>query len=160
MNGGASPFQETAGFAAAVHYHTATLLPSGKVLIAGGQDGQDKSSAALLLYDPYSGALEGACGGPCTMSKPRSYHTGTLLRDGRVLLVGGLEIANGPVQQADHTVDLYDSRAGTVQSLLSPFFLSNYQQTATLLQDGRVLLLGQRTISFNQPATPSRRPAP
>ena len=86
------------------------------------------------------------------MGKPRAYHASVLLRDGRVLLVGGLTIPSGAAQQADHTADLYDSRTGTVQSLFSTFFLSGAQQTATLLQDGRVLLLGAANYFF-QPAS-------
>jgi WD40 repeat protein len=61
--------------------HTATLLPSGKVLIAGG--GDDNSTAEL--YDPAIGSFS-ITGG---MEVGRSGHSATLLPNGSVLVVGG-----------------------------------------------------------------------
>src|SRR5437773_4630157 len=59
--------------------HTATLLPGGKILIAGG------GTSSAELYDPSTG-LSTATG---NMITPRRYHTATLLADGRVLIAGG-----------------------------------------------------------------------
>jgi len=58
---------------------TATLLPSAKVLIAGG------ATATAELFDPASESftLTG------DMVTPRRFHTATLLPDERVLVVGG-----------------------------------------------------------------------
>jgi hypothetical protein len=61
--------------------HTATLLPSGKVLVAGG--GDDNSTAEV--YDPATAAFSFAAG----MGIGRSGHTATLLPDGSVLVAGG-----------------------------------------------------------------------
>ena len=65
--------------------HTATVLPSGKVLVAGYASYYgDKSSAEL--YDRKSG--------PWTptgyLMSNRSGHTATLLPNGKVLVVGGI----------------------------------------------------------------------
>ena len=61
--------------------HTATLLPSGKVLVAGG--GSNPSTAEL--YDPSTGSFT-ATG---TMQTGRVAHTATLLQNGKTLLAGG-----------------------------------------------------------------------
>ena len=65
--------------------HTATLLPNGKVLVAGGSNGFVLSSAEL--YDPASGTWT-ATG---SLNTARYAHTATLLQNGRVLVAGGLD---------------------------------------------------------------------
>jgi hypothetical protein len=67
-----------------MYWHTATLLPSGKVLVAGGSDEFSMFSSAQL-YDPAVGAF--AARGD--MSARRALHTATLLPDGTVLIAGG-----------------------------------------------------------------------
>jgi hypothetical protein len=62
-------------------FHTATLLPSGEVLVAGG--GDEDSTAEV--YDPATGAFS-ITGG---MEIGRSGHTATLLPNGSVLVAGG-----------------------------------------------------------------------
>src|SRR5437867_1645285 len=68
--------------------HTATLLPNGKVLVAGGFTGlfgPYSATNTAEIYDPatgtwrYTGSLRFA----------RARHTATLLANGRVLVVGG-----------------------------------------------------------------------
>src|SRR5439155_14869814 len=60
--------------------HTATLLPNGKVLVAGGGD-INGIHASAELYDPASGTWSAT--GSLTTS--RSGHTATLLPNGKVL---------------------------------------------------------------------------
>ena len=62
---------------------TATLLQNGKILLAGGVNGQPVSSAEL--YDP-SSATSVTIG---SMKTNRTYHTATLLPNGKVLVAGG-----------------------------------------------------------------------
>jgi hypothetical protein len=99
-------FQTTGSLVAGRAAHTATLLPSGLVLLAGGYGGipADVQSdlASAELYDPSSGtfASTGA------MTRPRSWHTATLLRDGRVLIVGG-ELATSYDSGPESTAELY-----------------------------------------------------
>ena len=75
----------TGSLATARFRHTATLLPNGKVLVAGGYDiGSYLASAEL--YDPASGTWT-ATG---SLATARYAHTATLLPNGKVLVAGGL----------------------------------------------------------------------
>ena len=64
--------------------HTATLLPNGKVLVAGGVDSRGPLASAEL-YDPTSGTWS-ATG---SLATGRFLHTATLLPNGKVLVAGG-----------------------------------------------------------------------
>ena len=78
-------FTETGAMVDARSGHTATLLPSGNVLVAGGQDGSGSSLYTAELFDPATGAF--AFTG--SMETQRDGHTATLLNDRRVLVTGG-----------------------------------------------------------------------
>ncbi len=64
--------------------HTATLLPNGKVLIAGGHNGSTAVSSAEM-YDPTTGTWTTTA----EMSAVRVGHSATLLLNGKVLIAGG-----------------------------------------------------------------------
>src|SRR5450759_3444704 len=81
---GAPAWTATGGMIEDRFQDTATLLPDGKVLVAGGTVGTGLLASAEL-YDPSSGAWT-ATG---TMPTPRQGHTATLLPDGKVLVTGG-----------------------------------------------------------------------
>jgi hypothetical protein len=74
-------FSATESTTEARNSHTATLLRSGDVLIAGG--GDDNSTAEL--YDPTTNSFSITAG----MQVGRSGHSATLLPSGGVLVVGG-----------------------------------------------------------------------
>ena len=65
-------------------FHTATLLPSGQVLVAGGLNSSGLLSSAEL-YDPASGSWSSTG----SMGTARDLHTATLLPSGKVLVAGG-----------------------------------------------------------------------
>jgi hypothetical protein len=65
--------------------HTATRLPDGRVLVAGGYSGHAVSTAEL--YDPATGTWTGTD----DMNVARADHTATLLLDGTVLVAGGTD---------------------------------------------------------------------
>jgi len=70
--------------------HTATLLPDGRVLIAGGtgsrvKDFIDPAVPSIEVWDPATQAFSDLA----NLETARGAHTATLLRDGTVLIVGG-----------------------------------------------------------------------
>ena len=125
--------------------HTATLLTSGQVLIAGGNNETDFLSSAEL-YDPVTRNVT-AVG---AMTTARANHTATLLRNGRVLIAGGDQ--NGVVLD---TAEIYDPKRRTFRALASVMSTSRNKHTATVLRDGRVLLAGGSRADLYDPATNS-----
>lgn len=77
-------FARTGDMTTARTGHSATLLPNGKVLIAGGMAGNEPIATAEI-YDPASGtfSLTG------DMRQAQRWHTATLLLTGKVLISGG-----------------------------------------------------------------------
>jgi hypothetical protein len=112
--------------------HTATLLPSGQLLVAGGAN---PATASAELYDP--GARTFAPTGDMTAS--RSGHTATLLDGGKVLLAGGLPPSGQGPSLA--TAELYDPGTQTFTQTAS-MFVPRGQHSATKLRDGTVLVVG------------------
>jgi hypothetical protein len=84
-------FSTTGAMESTRQRHTATLLTDGTVLMAGGSefDGNVDIVTAAELFDPSSGTFTGTGG----MLTPRITHTATLLKDGTVLVTGGLNTA-------------------------------------------------------------------
>src|SRR5213078_4533407 len=119
----------TGSLGAGRYRHTATLLPSGKVLVAGGSNGSDLSSAEL--YDPASGTWT-ATG---SLGTARDAHTATLLPNGEVLVAGGY------TGSALSSAELYDPASGTWTATGS-LGTARDAHTATLLPNGKVLVAG------------------
>jgi hypothetical protein len=111
--------------------HTATRLPDGRVLIAGGEN----SSGALNeteLYDSSSGTFSAAA----NMSVARIEHTATLLGDGRVLIAGGRN-AGGSLS----TTEIFDPATGVFTNGPS-MSVARAGHSATLFANGRVFIAG------------------
>ena len=111
--------------------HTATLLPSGHVLVAGGEDSQSNRIASAELYDPSTGkwAVTGS------LQTPRIDHTATLLANGEVLVAGGV----GSTYTA--SAELYNTATGQwteTGSMTVPRAFA----AAVLLTNGKVLVAG------------------
>jgi hypothetical protein len=118
--------------------HTATLLPNGKVLVAGGF-----STAGFLnsaeLYDPASGTWS-ATG---SLHTARAVHTATLLPNGKILVAAGGR--NDPPYRLT-SAELYDPATGT-WSVTGSLNTARDSHTATLLPNGKVLVAGGGTNS-------------
>jgi hypothetical protein len=116
--------------------HTATLVPDdGKVLIAGG-DGMSPSTAEV--YDPGTGDFEA----PISMTTRRGAHAAEALAEpGLVLMVGGIGNGGFPLQSAE----IYDAAADSFTAVIgvgANMTATRAFATATLLEDGRVLVTG------------------
>lgn len=127
---------------------TATLLPNGKVLIAGGTSpllaGDFVMLATAELYDPATGKFS-ATG---SMVQARADQTATPLPDGHILVTGGWVWTKGGdgtwTQKTVPLAELYDPATGTFSSTGSMVH-SRVGAVATLLGDGRVLVIGGQT---------------
>ena len=112
--------------------HTATLLPNGKVLLAGGWNQQGRTKTAEL-YNPQTKTFEYTG----SLMAPRQGLTATLLKNGQVLIAGGDSARNTP----QLTAELYDPTTGTFTPT-GNLKDGRFGHTATLLNDGTVLLVG------------------
>jgi uncharacterized repeat protein (TIGR01451 family) len=124
------------------YYHTLTLLPDGKALAAGSrklEGPQGFSSATAELYDPATGTWSPTG----SMPTGHAFHTATLLKNGKVLVVGGMLKAAHPNLWSD-SAELYDPVAGTWSSTGS-LLTARFWHAATPLPDGRVLVCGGHT---------------
>ena len=129
----------TATMTSARRGHTATLLPTGQVLITGGVDNTLRTAAldTAEIYDPTAQTFTALTS---TMVTALVYHTATLLPSGQVLLAGGEE-GNG-YGTALNTAELYNPTANTFTALSATMTTARFSHTATLLPTGEVLLAG------------------
>jgi len=122
----------------AISRHTSTLLPNGKLLIAGGQL-TDYSPGLLytncFLFDSISWHWTETQ----PMLEPRRRHTATLLNSGKVLVAGGFN--SGPTSLIQKNAELYDpaTESWTYTGALN---IARRFHTATLLPSGKVLVAG------------------
>ncbi|WNG49844.1 kelch-like protein [Archangium minus] len=120
--------------------HTATVLPSGKVLAVGGVRTTEDSGVyhfdsldTAELYDPATGSWSPAR----SLGTARGGHTATLLPSGKVLVVGGAASGLSALTSAE----LYDPATDTWSSAAAPL-AAHDEHTATLLPSGKVLVVG------------------
>jgi N-acetylneuraminic acid mutarotase len=127
-------WSSTGSLAVPRYYHTATLLPNGKVLVAAGYGGSGSKGylSHCELYDPKTETWLSTN----PLGFKRVDHTATLLHDGKVLVAGGNGDSGGLTD-----VVIYDPEAGSWESTGS-MNGDRYYHTATLLHDGKVLVAG------------------
>ncbi len=130
--------------------HTATLLPDGRILVTGGVSAGNSPIDRPGVWAPWVGPIDraevwtprpsplGTWSSAGTMpGGPRSFHTATLLEDGRVLIIGGLA-ADG--QAGKRTTAIWNPRDGSWRSdaaLPEP----PYRQGAFLQEDHSIVVL-------------------
>jgi hypothetical protein len=114
---------------------TATLLPNGKVLFAGGLTAGE-GTATAELYDPIAGTFTSTG----SMSVARSGHTATLLPSGKILIAGGGNCNSGCVFY--NTAELYDPNSGTFSPNTGNLATPYTGAAAILLNTGKILIAG------------------
>lgn len=77
------------------------------------------------------------------VGESRSNHTATLLKDGKILVVGGFTVSSGAFRDLKSAV-LYDPESGQASGV-GDLTTARTDHTATLLEDGHVLVAGGRT---------------
>jgi WD40 repeat protein len=112
--------------------HSSTLLPDGRVLIAGGYSiGGPQATAEL--FDPATGRFQKTG----SMSVSRYRHAALALPDGRVAILGGY----APDDQASRSVEIYDPQSGTF-TVAGELVEGRGNMGVSSLPDGRILLVG------------------
>jgi hypothetical protein len=130
-------------------WHTATLLPDGLVLVAGGDSYSAGVLASAELYSPAAGTWTSTG----SLNTARMYQTGTLLPNGLVLVAGGSD-ASGYTASAE----LYYPTAGTWTNTGS-LNTARAWHTAALLPNGLVLVAGGENGSGFTPSAELYNPA-
>lgn len=118
-------------------YHTATLLPDGRVLLVGGW----QAGGSAELFDPTSGRFTPTG----SLKTARLLHRAVLLPSGKVLVSGGAVDDGDVVGQSPSlsSAELYDPRTGRFASA-GNMTMARLEHSATLLPNGLVLLAGAR----------------
>jgi hypothetical protein len=104
--------------------------------VAGGQN--PGAIASAEIYDPKTGVFSMTG----SMATARGRQNAILLGDGKVLMLGG---STGLLGKSISSAELYDPTTGTFSSAGSMSTRSGF--SATLLQDGHVLIAGGRDAS-------------
>jgi len=134
-------FAGTGNMVAPRTLHAATLLGDGKVLVTGGDSGNDFSTplATAEIFDISTGMFTPTG----NMVNARAGHTATLLANGKVLVAGG---------SSGDAAELFDPATGEFTATGS-METSRTNGTATLLKNGDVLVTGGDDASGNPVAT-------
>ena len=146
--------------------HTATLLPGGQVIIAGGVSQSFADLQAKLIvdradqYDPTTAVFQ------FVANVTRVGHTATLLPIGDLLFLGGSTeiVPSGPnvnpvTPVATASAEILKAGTGIIQPA-ADMSIARSGHTATLLPDGRILITGGDTPLPSLPHSPSPRPVP
>jgi hypothetical protein len=126
--------------------HTATLLPSGKVLVTGGsaRDTEYQSTSgpfnSVEIYDPATRSWSSS--GPLVFA--RANHAATLLPSGEVLIFGGVEAGS---YEATAEAEIYNPVSGTSMGIM-PMLVPRINPASVLLPSGQVLVVGGDNSSY------------
>jgi len=134
--------------------HTATALPDGRVLVAGGciDPGCETATATTELYDLDT---RRSVRGP-KLGRSRVGHAAVALRDGSVLLLGGFG-GRTPTASVERFVEgrIVEGRIVSVAPMGSR--ASRHKHAAVTLRDGRFSFSAARMPATSGAATGRRR---
>ena len=140
--------------------HSATVLATGKVLLTGGVTTGTGTARGLTgsttnivlssaeLYDPMTGRFIDAG----HTNHLRADHSSTLLKDGKVLIVGG---AGEPGADTSKTAEVYDPSVAGFLPLNHSMMVGRTRHAAVLESDGSVLIACGDSDGSRSPVTPS-----
>ena len=114
--------------------HSATLLPNGKVLVAGGSN-QGQALVTAELYDPQTRSFSAPI--PLNYGRYAGF-TATRLQDGNVLIAGRTTASNPGSQGVCEIYSVAQKKFLATGALVR----TRNSHTATLLPTGRVLFVG------------------
>ena len=146
FNPATGTFTVTGGMVELRYGHTAALLNNGKVLLAGGTNGNSLQSAEL--FDPTTGTFSPTG----LMGSARANHTATLLDDGTVLLAAGLD--SSLIRDSSLSIAEVFDTATSMFTPTGPLGTPRFDHTATHLNNGQVLITGGESESnrvFSKP---------
>jgi N-acetylneuraminic acid mutarotase len=117
-------------------YQTVTLLPSGKVLITGGNDLQNHLAIlkSAEIYDPTTSSFSLL---PSGMAQARGSHSAVLLDNGLVLITGGEDENNHILKSAE----IYNPANDSFTLLGPSMTTARRDHTSVKLKNGTVLLI-------------------
>ncbi|HEY5487283.1 MAG TPA: kelch repeat-containing protein [Candidatus Limnocylindrales bacterium] len=142
-------FSQTGSLKVPRYDEAGVALADGRVLLAGGAitelavdngnyyPGDSKAVASAELYNPKTGTL--SLTGSMTIA--RDGPTATRLEDGQVLIAGGSDVSVAGGAKPVASAELYNPKTGSFTATGS-MGTARYGATATLLADGRVLMVG------------------
>ena len=131
----------TGSMTSARRYQAAVLLPSGEVLVAGGQDPTFSSLSRAELYNPATGAWQAAA----SMHNSRSNAVAELLGNGSVLVAGGFDYSDGSFISSLASAEVFNPSTAEWTSTASMPGAGGSQ--GSLLANGDVLVV--RDAFFN-----------
>ena len=130
-------------------FHTASALPDGTVLVTGGTGNIcPGAGTGIAVFDPASNTFSA---GP-NLVRPRERHTATTLNDGRVLITGGVSPCDSSDFPPAYDIAVVFDPATSSYSPEKVMREPRSGHSATLLADGKVLVVGSMAELFD-PAT-------
>ena len=117
-------------------FHAAALLNDGRVLVVGGFDNDLHTLTSAEIYDPDTHTWTLAA----EIGEARSFPTASVLHDGRVLVTGGSHTGAG-LAAMRRTAEIYDPVTDN-WTPAGQFAVNRAGHSATVLRDGRVLVVG------------------
>ncbi|MEO8347435.1 MAG: kelch repeat-containing protein, partial [Acidobacteriota bacterium] len=123
--------------------HTATLLADGRVVVIGGD-----ATGCAEIYEPASGQFREL---EQCLSVPRRLHAAIVLRDGDVLVAGGVGADGASLASAE----ILDLETLSFSAAPIPMLAARSRLTLRLLPDGKVQAIGgddEATMELFNPA--------